>query len=281
MAHCLVNGQSGDTLAITDRGIRFGDGLFETLAVVDRRPQLWQAHLDRLKRGCQRLGIPAPSMDDWWRDWCHLSPDDEHGVLRITLTRGSGGAGYAPPSNPVPTRILQWLPAPQRPAQYWQQGIDVRVCQTRLALQPALAGIKHLNRLEQVLARAECAESAVTEGLMLAVDGRLAEATSANILIESQGRLVLPDTTDIGVDGIMQHWLRTQAEALGIAVEKRAVGLDTLQDGDAMMLCNSLIGIWPVRAIDQRRLPKPKLAEKLLGILRDTRTALLPEVTGL
>ncbi len=278
MSYCLVDGQFGDNLAITDRGLRYGDGVFETLAVVDHQPTLWQAHLDRLHRGCVRLGIPAPSEQAWWADWRKLQLDEPYGVLRLTVTRGSGGAGYAPPTDPQPTRILQWLPAPSRPPEYWQSGVDIKVCQTRLAIQPALAGIKHLNRLEQVLGRAECLQSGHIEGMMLAADGRIAEATSANVLIESQGRLIVPDTTDIGVDGIMQQWIVEQAIAAGISVETQAFGLDKLRDNDAMMLCNSLIGLWPVRRIDDRMLPRPSHARSLLEKIRHARVALTPEV---
>ncbi len=279
MSYCLVNGQSGDALAISDRGLRYGDGVFETLAVVDRKPRLWQEHIGRLTRGCQRLAIPVPDAHELWEDWGKLAPSADHGVLRLTITRGGGGVGYAPPINPLPSRIVEWLPAPQRPAEYWQEGIDIRVCRTHLAVQPALAGIKHLNRLEQVLARAECAQSGSVEGLMLATDGRLAEATSANILIESQGRLILPDTTDIGVDGIMQDWVSAQAKATGIPIERRAIRFDALRDDDSMMLCNSLIGLWPVRRVEGRQLPRPKFADKLLGIISQARVALTPEVS--
>lgn len=280
MTYCLVNGQSDDTLVVGDRGLRYGDGVFETLAVVDRQPKLWSAHIERLIRGCERLDIPQPNAAALWEDWRKLTLDEDHGILRITITRGSGGVGYAPPSNPQPTRIVEWLPAPRRPVEYWQKGVDVCVCNTRLAIQPTLAGIKHLNRLEQVLARAECTRSGHAEGLMIAADGRLAEATSANILIESESRLMVPDITDIGVDGIMQQWIVAQAADAGFSIGKREIRLDELQNGDAIMLCNSLIGIWPVRSIGQQSLPMPRCADTLIGLITQARVALTPEVVA-
>ena len=280
MACCLVNGQSRGELSIADRGLRFGDGVFETLAVVDGRPQLWDAHIERLQFGCERLGIPVPETETLWADWQALSDKATCGVLRITVTRGAGGVGYAPPVVCKPTRILQCLPVPERPDTLWADGVDLRVCQIRLAIQPVLAGMKHLNRLEQVLARAECGSAGNSDGLLLAGDGRIAEATSANLLIESEGTLIIPDITDVGVDGIMQQWIVEQAGAMGIVVRKKPMSLETLQDKDAMMLCNSLNGVWPVRRLAGRKLSAPALQSTLLARINEHRIALTPEVMG-
>ncbi len=278
MTLCRVNGQPAEDISIADRGLRYGDGVFETLAIVDAHPKLWDEHLNRLETGCQRLGIPAPHRACWQEDWESLSPPSPHGVLRMTVTRGEGGAGYAPPAQPTPNRILQWSPVPSRPAEWWADGVAVRICQTRLAIQPQLAGIKHLNRLEQVLARSEWQDPEIAEGIMCSSDGRLIEATSANLLIARDRILILPQTDDCGVDGIMQQWIAEQAVQLGIRVERAAVTLPQLNRDDGLMLSNSLIGLWPVRSLDGEARAWPVYADALMARIAQARMAFIPEV---
>ena len=209
---CLVDGRPAASIAVADRGLAYGDGLFETIAVVDGQPRLLPAHLQRLQRGCQRLGLPPSDQDEWQSDLDQIDLPC-YGVLRLSVTRGVGGQGYAPPTSLRCTRIARILPAPRRPSEWWRDGIDVRWCDTRLAIQPALAGIKHLNRLEQVLARAEWQDPAIAEGLMRSTRGEVIEATSCNIIVDAGDRLLIPDTRECGVDGIMQQWLISRAQS--------------------------------------------------------------------
>lgn len=276
---CLVNGEpiGSNGVDIGDRGLRYGDGVFETLAIVDHQPSLWHRHLERLQRGAQRLGIDQPDIAQALHNDLAKLTLPALGVLRITLTRGSGGAGYAVPDHPNPRRIVQLLPPVQRPAQHWHAGIDVITLTTRLACQPALAGIKHLNRLEQVLGRQEWNDPAIAEGLMISTQGQLIEATAANLLVEHQGELIIPDTQDCGVDGIMQDWLVEQAQAQGACV--RRARLDAVVPIDhALMVCNSLIGLWPVATIDGKSHPWPSWYAPLSAAIEHARVALTPTV---
>ncbi len=276
---CLVNGEpiGSDGVDVGDRGLRYGDGVFETLAIVDHQPTLWQRHLERLQRGAQRLGIEQPDLAQALHADIAQLTLPALGVLRITLTRGSGGAGYAVPDHPAPRRIIQVLPPIQRPAQHWQAGIDVITLTTRLACQPALAGIKHLNRLEQVLGRQEWNDPAIAEGLMVSTQDELIEATAANLLVEHQGELIIPDTQNCGVDGVMQAWLVDQAQQQGARV--RRARLEAALPGDhALMLCNSLIGLWPVATIDGQSHPWPSWYAPLTIALEQARIALTPTV---
>ena len=276
-ADCLVNGRPAATIDVADRGLAYGDGVFETIAVVDGEPRLLTEHLQRLERGCRRLGLSLPQPGDWQSD---LDQTDlpRYGVLRLTVTRGVGGQGYAPPRSSRCTRITRVLPAPERPVDWWRAGIDVRWCDTRLAIQPALAGIKHLNRLEQVLARAEWDDSAIAEGLMRSTGGQVIEATSSNILVDAGDRLLIPDTRECGVDGIMQQWLINGAQSSGVNVERASLNAEALMGSHGIMLTNSLVGLWSVRRINQTPVPHSPRAHWLQGRIAEHRLALMPEV---
>lgn len=274
---CLVNGHPATAVAVADRGLAYGDGVFETIAVVDGEPRLFTEHLQRLARGGRRLGLSLPHPDDWRSD-LHRINLPRYGILRLSLTRGVGGRGYAPPRSPSCTRITRILSAPDRPADWWQSGIDVRWCDTRLAIQPALAGIKHLNRLEQVLARAEWNDPAITEGLMRSMSGQVVEATSSNILIDAGDRLLIPDTRECGVDGIMQQWLVNCAQSSGLTVQRASLNAEALMASQGVMLTNSIVGLWSVRRINSTPVSRSPRARWLQGLIADRRLALMPEV---
>ena len=276
-ADCLVNGRPAASIDVADRGLAYGDGVFETLAVVDGEPCLLTEHLQRLERGCRRLGLSLPQPGDWQTDLERIDLP-RHGVLRLSMTRGVGGEGYAPPGSPRCTRITRVLPAPERPDDWWRTGIDVRWCETRLALQPALAGIKHLNRLEQVLARAEWNDPAIAEGLMRSTSGHVIEATSSNILLDAGDRLLVPDTRECGVDGIMQQWLVDCAQSSGVNVERASLTAEALMGSHGIMLSNSLVGLWSVRRINRTPVPRSPRAHWLQGRIAEHRLALMPEV---
>ena len=274
---CRVNGGPSAVAGIDDRGLRYGDGVFETLAVVEHQPQLWMRHLDRLETGCRRLGLNAPSRERWQTDVAALALP-RFGTLRLTVTRGEGGRGYAPPTAPQATTITQCGAVPERPDHWWHAGVAVRFCDTRLAIQPALAGIKHLNRLEQVLARGEWTDPGIAEGVMEATDGRIIEATSSNLIIDQGDCLCAPATDDCGVDGVMQGWLLDRAAANGAVVKRTAVRRADLWQARGMMLVNSLVGLWPVRALAGQPLPRSPWAGRLQDEVVRAGTALMPAV---
>ena len=275
----LVNGERTASIAIADRGPSYGDGVFETIAVVERQPRLWDRHIERLEGGCRRLGFEAPPREAWLDDLRRLTLP-RFGVLRISATRGVGGRGYAPPPSPRPTRIIRCLAAPASPAEWWTQGVAVRFCEMRLAVQPALAGIKHLNRLEQVMARREWCSPDIAEGLMESMDGRVIEATASNLIVDHGDRLCIPATEDCGVDGVMQTWLLERAVDMGAAVERDTIRRDDLSTARGTMLTNSLIGLWPVRSVDGVALPISPWTARLQTEITRAQAALMPAVTG-
>ncbi|RZU98531.1 aminodeoxychorismate lyase [Spiribacter vilamensis] len=276
----LVNGEPTPSIAVADRGLSYGDGVFETIAVVEYKPKLWDRHLARLESGCERLGFESPPRGAWVGDLERLALP-RFGVLRISATRGIGGQGYAPPLSPRPTRIVRCLPAPARPAEWWTEGVAVRFCAMRLSIQPALAGIKHLNRLEQVMARREWQTPEIAEGLMESTDGRVIEATATNLIVDRGDDLCIPNTEDCGVDGVMQTWLLERANAMGATVERDTLRRDDLPgDRGGVMLTNSLIGLWPVHSIAGMPLPLSPWVARLQTEIARAKTALMPAVTG-
>jgi 4-amino-4-deoxychorismate lyase len=242
----LVDGLAGEVLSVHDRGLAYGDGLFETLAVRDGRPCLWQRHLDRLFGGARRLGIPLPDPARLRAEALALSAGQARAVLKLILTRSGGGRGYRPPADAAVRRIVMRTDWPASPAEATTEGVAVRLCRTRCALSPDLAGLKHLGRLEQVLARAEWDDPAVPEGIMLDPAGRVVEATQSNLFVETDGRLATPRLDQAGVAGIVRGLVLEAAAELGQAVEETRLSLADLQAADALYLTNSLIGVWPV-----------------------------------
>ena len=244
----LINGQAADMLSALDRGLSYGDGLFETVRFVDGMAPLWPRHMSRLREGCGRLCLPVPDVAVLQQEAARVIQGMADAVVRITLTRGIGERGYTPPANAVPTRIVAAFPAPPPAAQAKRDGVRTRVCALRLAPQPQLAGIKHLNRLEQVLARAEWNDPAIAEGLLCDVHGRLISATMANLFAVIDGVPVTPALDHCGVAGV------ARAEVLAVLPQTRVceLSLQACLGASEIFLSSSVRGILPVQAVDDK-----------------------------
>lgn len=238
-----------------DRGLAYGDGLFETMRVAAGRIPWWDAHLARLARGATVLGFPAPDAG-WLKAQAGqlLEAAPEQAVLKLVLTRGAGGRGYAPPAAPEPGLVLSLhaLPPAVGP-------LRLRWCNTRLSLQPALAGIKHLNRLDQVLARAEWQDPDIHEGLMLDARGHVGCATAANLFAFIEGRWLTPSLADGGVTGLARAWVLAREPAAAQATLTPA----DLASAEALFLCNAVRGILPVGQLGDIRWPTHPATESL------------------
>jgi 4-amino-4-deoxychorismate lyase len=237
-----------------DRGLEFGDGLFETIAVVAGRARLVERHLGRLASGAARLALGLPERGLLRAELAAAAECQASGLLKLIVTRGSGGGGYASPAGPA-RRLLYAAPPRERPASHAAEGITVRLCETRLAEQPLLAGLKHLNRLEQVLARAEWQDPAIAEGLMLDMHGRLVCGTMSNLFVVLKGELVTPSLSRAGVAGVMRAALMDAFAAAGTGVIERDLGPDELAAASEVFVSNALIGAWPVRRLAELTWP--------------------------
>lgn len=251
-----VNGEARDSLPVSDRGLAYGDGLFETIAVREGRCEFWGRHLARLRGGCARLGLGEPNLGELARESELLINGQrtihgvEQGILKIIITRGSGGRGYRAPEDPHPTRIVAFHPWPEIPDSHASEGVKIRRCDLQLGHQPALAGIKHLNRLENVLARAEWDDPDIAEGLLCDGEGNVIEGTMSNLFIEREGILLTPDLSRCGVAGIIRAVVMEEARSQGLCVEVTDIRYEDATTADALFLTNSVMGIWPVRELD-------------------------------
>jgi 4-amino-4-deoxychorismate lyase len=273
MQATVINGEAGDAIAVRDRGLQYGDGVFETVAIVDGEPQHFDRHLRRLRRGCERLGFEPPSAPQIFDDLLRLPLGEERAVLKLIVTRGSGGRGYRPPIQPTPTRILTLWPWPEYPAGCAEEGVTVRVCDTVLGSNPRLAGLKHLNRLEQVLARSEWDDPEIMEGLMLDGSGNIIEGTMSNVFLLLDGELQTPSLEQAGVAGIMRDIVIEHCASIGSPVVERRISMDELGRAEEIILTNSLIGLWPVRELRAlsatRRMTPPQATPILRQQLAD------------
>lgn len=267
-ASVLVNGVAVDTVSVRDRGFQYGDGLFETIAVHRGVSLLWERHVQRLRAGALRLGMSPPEPALLRAEADQLCRGIERGVLKIILTRGIATRGYRSETSATPTRVLSLSPWPEHPSSWSVAGVAARLCQTRLAAQPRLAGLKHLNRLEQVLARAEWGDD-YAEGLMLDESGNLIEGTATNVFLVEAGALHTPEVLRCGVEGIMRAAVLELATGLGIACRVGLVTPIQLERADEVFLTNSLIGLWPVQRIDHRSYTIGQTTRKIQQALRD------------
>jgi 4-amino-4-deoxychorismate lyase len=259
----LINGQPSYEISITDRGLQYGDGLFETIAICGGKAVLYKLHLKRLEVGCRRLAVPVPRREVLDKEVINLCRGISRGVLKIIVTRGSGGRGYRPPSQPQSTRILSIHPWPDYPSVFAEQGVALRICCTPLGHNPSLAGIKHLNRLEQVLARSEWNDPMIPEGLMLDSQEQAIAGTMSNLFIAQKGSLQTPDLSRCGVAGVMREFILGQASALGVKVAVRSLTLADIKRAEELFVCNSLIGLWPVRYLEETQYPLGSLTQRL------------------
>lgn len=259
----LINGRYQDRVSAGDRGLLYGDGLFETIAIREGRACYWDRHMARLLAGCERLGLAPVDPGLLAGEAARLCADSPSAVLKILLTRGSGGRGYRPPHPATGTRILQRHPMPDYPPEYARTGIRVRICSLRMGHNPRLAGVKHLNRLEQVLARAEWNDDNIAEGLMLDQDGNLVEGTMSNVFLVQDATLVTPELSRCGIAGVVRGRVLELAAAAGVHGEVRQVPLAELNQAREMFVCNSLIGIWPVTRLEGRALAVGSLTTRL------------------
>jgi 4-amino-4-deoxychorismate lyase len=247
-----LDGQPQDPDAGLDRAMEFGDGLFETIAVRDNRPRLLARHLERLGLGCERLGLATPDTAVLKAEITRAARTPGIGVLKLILSRGAGGRGYARDPNAPVRRWLAGLTARARPARNAIDGVAIETLSTRLAEQPLLAGMKHLNRLEQVLARRELESRGAAEGLMLDTSGRAVCGSMSNLFAVLDGVVVTPALTRAGVAGVMRAALLDAWRDAGVAVDVRDLDPAELPGASELFLSNALIGVWPVASLDGR-----------------------------
>ncbi|MGB8409946.1 MAG: aminodeoxychorismate lyase [Gallionella sp.] len=253
----LVNGKQGDLISIRDRGLLYGDGIFRSLRVQQGKPLHWPLHYQKLRHDCLVMGIACPDFNLLSDELDGLLLNHHDGVAKLIVTRGQGRRGYSPPAGAEPTHIWDVSSCPDYPEGWSKYGIRARICQMRLSEQPRLAGVKHLNRLENVLAASEWdnnepSDADVAEGLLMDAAGNFIEGTRTNLFLVSRGKLITPGLSRCGVAGVQRDRVIEWAAQHNVPLQVCDVGLDKVMNADELFVVNSIIGIWTIRELDQR-----------------------------
>lgn len=263
-----VNGKLVSGIAPTNRGFAYGDGIFRTMRLLEGELQDWPLHYQTLVADCSKIQIVCPSAELLMQEFKYFmasasEEETQFSIIKIIITRGEGARGYAPPAVCEPTRVLVQSPLPNYPAEIYANGVALYNCQTRLAHQPILAGIKHLNRLENVLARAEHKDPRFFDGLLQDYDGNVIEAVSGNLFIRKEGVVMTPALDSCGVAGVMRQkildWYRTQGQPVVIA----PLSIEDVLQAEAVVIVNSVYGVLQVTQIDEHVMAADHWAQEL------------------
>ena len=244
-------GQAVDSIALDDRTAQYGDGLFETVAIRNGKARFWHSHIARLQIGCERLGISPPPSEELSSELENALAQTtvalEFATAKLVLSAGLSPRGYRRRSDMRPIVRVGIFVANKLPGDHYRDGVAVRICSSRLAIQPQLAGIKSMNRLEQVLASTEWHDAEIFEGLMQDTAGRLICGTMSNMFIVADTKLLTPALTRCGVSGVMRRHLLELMQASGVECKVCDIEYAELEKASELFLSNSQFGVLPVR----------------------------------
>jgi 4-amino-4-deoxychorismate lyase len=256
---------------LIDRAAAYGDGVFETIAIRDGKPRYWSAHIDRLQTSCARLDIECPDADVLSEmlsaELARSDLSGEFATARMVVRAAPSPRGYRRKSGGGSATDIGIFSANPVAKDLITNGVRTRRCNLRLAVQPALAGIKSLNRLEQVIARREWDDADIFEGLMLDTGGRLICGTMSNVFVVKEKTVVTPAITRCGVSGIMRARALQLLQQADMPCEVRDVDGDELNDANEVFLTNSQFGVLAVRAIDARQLSVGTVTRQIQDLL--------------
>ena len=249
----LINGQAAENVAASDRAVQFGDGCFTTARLWQGEVMMLEAHLRRLREACHRLLIQHIDWEALRQEMMTVAAATrDEGVIKVILSRGSGGRGYSARGCEQPTRIVSLSAYPAHYLQLRQTGAKLALSTIRLGRNPLLAGIKHLNRLEQVLIRTELEQTGADEALVLDTEGQLVECCAANLFWRSGKQVFTPVLSDSGVNGILRQWVIARLRQQGTSVSEVRMPPGVLNDADEVLITNALMPILPVSEIENR-----------------------------
>ncbi len=265
----LVNGVPDARVSPLDRGLHFGDGLFETIACINGRPRFLALHLERLELGCERLRISPPDLEETAAEIATLARGADRAIVKLIVTAGEAVArGYARAGREKATRITIRYSWPHEDSGQLHDGVMVRTLTLRLGENPRLAGLKHCNRLEQVLARAElAAEADHAEGLLFSSAGNLVSGTMSNVFLVRDSGLLTPRIDRCGVAGVMRRVVLREARKAGLPARECELRAHDIQGAEEMFLTNARVGIWPARSVDGRALGPGPVTHHLQSVM--------------
>lgn len=264
MQRVSINGVHVEHVTVMDRGLQYGDGLFETIACVNSELQFWNQHIQRMRAGAISLNIDFPDEQLFLQDIkkiYDIAPETNC-VFKIILTRGQGNRGYQSPANQRPTRIVICSSWPDYSPDLIDTGIAACLCKHPVSINPALAGIKHLNRLDNVIARNEW-HNEYHEGLMADAEGNIIEGTMSNVFAVRDNVLYTPGLERSGINGVIRNQVLNIARDENIKIETTRLTLNDLYSMDEIFVTNSIIGIWPVSMIEQQPYPVGEMSKAM------------------
>jgi 4-amino-4-deoxychorismate lyase len=264
MKHCLVNGIAADYVSVMDRGLHYGDGVFETIACMNGSAQFVREHLARMRDGAVRLDIPFPDEALFLQDistLLSLAGDTGDCVIKLMLTRGAGRRGYRYDRQPAQTRICLRSAWPAHVSR-WKQGMRTRFCETPISVNARLAGIKHLNRLDNVLASAELGER-YDEGFMSDASGYVIEGTMSNVFVVIDDTVITPDLACCGIQGIIRDKLLQIAAEQGLQSQIRALQQHEILTAEEVFVSNSVMCVCPVTRIGEQNIQPGEITSML------------------
>ncbi|MDE0790520.1 MAG: aminodeoxychorismate lyase [Woeseiaceae bacterium] len=277
MTEWFSRGELIKAISANDRGLQYGDGLFETIAIRDGELRLWGYHLARLRKGCETLGLWMPSDDVLLEGVMHALRNSEStaiaAVAKIIITAGEGSRGYGRTGNASPSTLFAVFPAAPYQAAAYRDGIDLALCHTRLAVGSVTAGLKTLNRLEQVLARTEFAETELIEGLTMDADDNIICGTMSNVFFIKDRMVHTPSLDRCGVEGVMRRHVITCLEKQGIATNIRRIKIAEMSDFDEVFISNSQFGVLPVRRCTDVRWGVADRTREIMSVMADNGVA--------
>lgn len=263
----LINGKPLAGLSVIDRGLAYGDGVFRTFLVSNGVPYHWELQYQKLTQDCRALDIACPSNEELLLDIKALFNEGANGVAKIIVTRGESSRGYAVPDGIQPNRIVVKSALPTYPSNNQTQGVKLHLCDLKLGLQPRLAGVKHLNRLENVIARMEWSDPNIADGILLDSNDNVIECTMSNIFARFGSELITPSLDQCGVAGIARLRIIEHAKLLNLNVKIETLKLDKLMQANEIIICNSLFGAWQVVSFNGKQWAKQGLDNQLREIL--------------
>ena len=263
-----VNGKISKTIDVRDRSVQYGDGVFETIAVKEKSLKFWKEHYQRLNKGCKVLKIKCPpevflkkEINKFLR-----KTKKEKLVLKIIISRGVGGRGYNPPRNTKPTRILGIYDWPNYPLKNFTKGIQMNICKTRISDQPTLSEIKHLNKLEQIIARLEWQSKAISESIMLDSNNNVIEGTMSNFFGVKENVFYTSTIKFAGIEGIMREVILKLLKKNKKKYIIKKITLKEFLKFDEIFMCNSIFGIWPVIKISKKKFSFGKKTKEIIDL---------------
>jgi 4-amino-4-deoxychorismate lyase len=265
MLAAWIDGIRGESVALGDRALHYGDGAFTTIRVHAQQACWIAEHLQRLHQSCAGLRLPDLDFAQLRAETEDAARVEHAGIVKVLLSRGDGARGYAP-QGATGRRIVFAYALPAADVSVYAEGVKLRHADLVLSQQPALAGYKHANRLEQIMARAEWDDPAIADALLCDAEGRVVSATSANIFARFGTELRTPSLVRAGVAGICrQHVL--QSPPPGFSVTVTDMHRDALGTADELFLSNCLRGIVPVRALGDHVYASMSAARSLMRAL--------------